>query len=74
MKKLGKILGLSIAALGLTAWLGASNVEAKPAYATATGKKCVDCHVGAPKDKKLTDTGKTFEKCLKAKKDAAKCK
>ncbi len=72
--KLVKIVGLGIAAAAMAAWLGAAPAAAKAEYAKATGKKCADCHVGAPKDKKLTDAGKKFKTCFDKNKDAAKCK
>jgi hypothetical protein len=72
--KLLKVVGMAFAAAALAAWLGAGQAVAKPAYKTATGKACKDCHDGAPKNKKLTPAGKKFKECFDKKKDAKKCK
>ncbi|HEY3352548.1 MAG TPA: hypothetical protein VGQ83_04820 [Polyangia bacterium] len=74
MKKLVKVIGLSVAAAGLMTWLGASNAYATKDYAKATGRACSKCHTGAPKKDNLNADGKAFQTCLKSKKDAAKCK
>jgi len=53
-----KVLGIFVIAAfcAVIAPLG----HAKPEYAKATGKKCVDCHVkGNPKE--LTDMGKYYK-------------
>ncbi len=56
------------------AWVVASTASAKPEFAKATGKKCADCHTGAPSKDSLNDAGKAFKKCFDTKKDAAACK
>lgn len=55
-------------------WIFAGSASAKPEFAKTTGKKCADCHAGAPKKDNLTDAGKAFQKCFAEKKDAAACK
>ena len=34
---------------------------AKPQYAAKEHKKCADCHVGPPADKKFTDMGQYYK-------------
>ena len=63
MKRRNKI----ILALGALAFIGGLALASGPVSATAqftkdTGKKCAFCHVGAPKDGKLTKEGECFKK------------
>lgn len=46
-------------------WVFAGSVSAKPEFAKATGKKCADCHSGAPSKTNLNDAGKEYQKTLK---------
>lgn len=72
---MNKTTRFTVAAVAvLMTWVFAGSVSAKPEYAAKTGKKCADCHAGAPKKDNLTDAGKTFLKCFTDKKDAAACK
>jgi hypothetical protein len=55
--KLFKVV-LAIAVFGV---MLATISAAKPQYATKEHKKCVDCHVGNPADKKLTAMGQYYK-------------
>lgn len=57
---------ITVAALAIClTWVFAGTVSAKPEFGTKTGKKCADCHTGAPKKDNLTPAGLEFQKTLK---------
>lgn len=57
-------LAVAVVAVCMT-WVFAGSASAKPEFAKATGKKCADCHSGAPSKTNLTDAGKEYQKTLK---------
>lgn len=72
---MNKITRLAVVAVAVSmVWVFAGTASAKPDFAKATGKKCADCHSGAPTKDNLSDAGKAFKKCFDTKKDAAACK